>query len=133
MDSHASPESACWASPFITAQCSAASMPVRSCRQPWGMNIPKRMAGNLPLHRERCPRCRVSRPGPGTHDEHVILGYTAAQVRAAEQPLLERGPEGALMERAAFSLAVRVCRLLRERRGAVRGAQVVALVGPGSN
>ncbi len=63
----------------------------------------------------------------------MILGYTAAQVRAAEAPLLAAGPPGALMERAAFALAVRVCRLLRERRGAVRGAQVVALVGPGSN
>ena len=63
----------------------------------------------------------------------MIEGYTAAQVRAAEAPLLERGPEGALMERAAFALAVRVARLLRERRGAVRGAGVVALVGPGAN
>lgn len=38
------------------------------------------------------------------------------------------------MERAAFALAVEVARLLRERRGALRGgAAVVALVGPGSN
>ena len=70
---------------------------------------------------------------PPRHDERVILGYTAAQVRAAEEPLLAAGPEGALMERAAFALAVRVAGLLRDRRGAVRGAQVVALVGPGSN
>ncbi|NMR18918.1 bifunctional ADP-dependent NAD(P)H-hydrate dehydratase/NAD(P)H-hydrate epimerase [Cellulomonas fimi] len=63
----------------------------------------------------------------------MILGYTAAQVRAAEQPLLESGPAGALMERAAFALAVRVGRLLRERRGRVRGSAVVLLVGPGNN
>lgn len=63
----------------------------------------------------------------------VILGYRAQQVRDAEAPLLEAGPEGALMERAAFALAVRVARLLRERRGAVRGSAVVALVGPGAN
>ncbi|WNB86033.1 NAD(P)H-hydrate epimerase [Cellulomonas sp. ATA003] len=63
----------------------------------------------------------------------MILGYTAQQVRDAEEPLLAAGPEGALMAQAAFGLAVRVCRLLRERRGGVRGASVVALVGPGSN
>lgn len=64
---------------------------------------------------------------------NVILGYTAAQVRAAETPLLAAGPPGALMERAAFALAVRVARELRERRGRVAGAAVVALVGPGNN
>lgn len=63
----------------------------------------------------------------------VILGYSAAQVRAAEQPLLAAGPTGALMERAAFALAVRVARELRRRRGRVVGATVVALVGPGNN
>ena len=63
----------------------------------------------------------------------VILGYSAAQVRAAEAPLLAAGPAGALMERAAFALALRVVRVLRERRGRVVGALVVALVGPGNN
>ncbi|GAA2719751.1 bifunctional ADP-dependent NAD(P)H-hydrate dehydratase/NAD(P)H-hydrate epimerase [Cellulomonas aerilata] len=63
----------------------------------------------------------------------MIVGYTAAQVRAAEQPLLDAGPPGALMHQAAFGLAVRVARLLTDRRGGVRGADVVALVGPGNN
>jgi len=63
----------------------------------------------------------------------VILGYTAAQLRAAESPLLAAGPEGALMERAAFALAVRVSRELRARQGRVTGAVVVVLVGPGNN
>jgi hydroxyethylthiazole kinase-like uncharacterized protein yjeF len=66
-------------------------------------------------------------------DEDVILGYTAAQVRAAELPLLAAGPDGALMERAAFALAVHVSRELRARGGPVVGARVVALVGPGNN
>ncbi len=61
------------------------------------------------------------------------MGHTADQVRDAERPLLAAGPPGALMAQASFALAVRVCGLLRERRGAVRGASVVALVGPGSN
>ena len=63
----------------------------------------------------------------------VILGYNAAQVRAAERPVLAAEPAGALMERAAFALAVRVARELRARRGRVVGAAVVALVGPGNN
>lgn len=64
---------------------------------------------------------------------HVLLGYTAAQVRAAERPLLDAGPAGSLMQRAAFALAVQVCRALRARRGRVTGASVVLLVGPGNN
>lgn len=63
----------------------------------------------------------------------VILAYTAAQVRAAEAPLLAATPTGALMQRAAFALAVRVARELRGRRGRVVGASVVVLVGPGNN
>ncbi|MGV8965687.1 MAG: bifunctional ADP-dependent NAD(P)H-hydrate dehydratase/NAD(P)H-hydrate epimerase [Cellulomonas sp.] len=63
----------------------------------------------------------------------VLLGYTAAQVRAAEQPVLDAGPADALMQRAAFALAVHVCRALRSRRGRVAGTSVVLLVGPGNN
>ncbi|WP_454049653.1 bifunctional ADP-dependent NAD(P)H-hydrate dehydratase/NAD(P)H-hydrate epimerase [Cellulomonas sp. Marseille-Q8402] len=61
----------------------------------------------------------------------MILGYTAAEVRTAEEPLLARGVP--LMQHAAFALATRVAGELAERRGTVRGATVVALVGPGSN
>jgi hydroxyethylthiazole kinase-like uncharacterized protein yjeF len=42
-------------------------------------------------------------------------------------------PEGALMQRAAFALAVSCAALLRDRRGLVVGARVVLLVGSGNN
>ena len=75
--------------------------------------------------------CRAS----AEHNGCVIHAHTAAQVRAAEEPLLaaETGFAGSLMERAAFALAVRCARLLRDRRGRLRGAVVVALVGTGNN
>lgn len=65
----------------------------------------------------------------------MILGYDAQQVRAAEEPLLAAAPDGTLMHRAAFGLAVVVARELRSRpgRGRVGGARVVGLVGPGNN
>lgn len=65
----------------------------------------------------------------------MILAHTAEQVRAAEAPLLaaERGFAGSLMERASFALAQRCAAWLRERRGRLRGARVVALVGSGNN
>ena len=61
----------------------------------------------------------------------MLQTWTSAQVRAAEEPLLAAGAP--LMERAAFALQVRVASVLRERRGAVAGARVVVLVGPGNN
>ncbi len=66
----------------------------------------------------------------------MILGYTSADVRAAERPLLAEGVP--LMSRAAFALATRVAAELAARRagtpgGAVRGAGVVLLVGAGNN
>ncbi|WP_225753024.1 bifunctional ADP-dependent NAD(P)H-hydrate dehydratase/NAD(P)H-hydrate epimerase [Actinotalea sp. Marseille-Q4924] len=68
----------------------------------------------------------------------MIEAFTAADVRAAEQPLLagERGYAGGLMHHAATALALHVRRLLRERvggRGRVAGATVVGLVGAGNN
>jgi hydroxyethylthiazole kinase-like uncharacterized protein yjeF len=65
----------------------------------------------------------------------VIEAYRAADVRAAEEPLLaaERGFHGGLMHRAATALAGVVMAELRSRRGAVAGASVVALVGRGNN
>lgn len=39
-----SPSSARRARPDMTDQWSAGAMPVRSCRQPWGMKSPKSMA-----------------------------------------------------------------------------------------
>ncbi|MCR6648256.1 MAG: NAD(P)H-hydrate epimerase [Cellulomonas sp.] len=61
----------------------------------------------------------------------VLLSWTSAQVRAAEEPLLAAGVP--LMERAAFALAGAVARELRARRGRVVGGVVVLLVGPGNN
>lgn len=63
----------------------------------------------------------------------MLRAYTAAAVRAAEQPLLDdgRGPE--LMARAAHGLALGVRSVLRSRRCGVYGARVVLLVGSGNN
>jgi hydroxyethylthiazole kinase-like uncharacterized protein yjeF len=55
--------------------------------------------------------------------------WTAQQVREAEAVLLDRTPEGALMRRAAFGLAVHARRML----GRVAGRRVVLLVGAGNN
>lgn len=59
--------------------------------------------------------------------------HTAAQVRAAEAPLLAALPEGALMGRAAHGLAGVLARELRERTGGVVGRSVALLVGSGDN
>jgi NAD(P)H-hydrate repair Nnr-like enzyme with NAD(P)H-hydrate epimerase domain len=50
--------------------------------------------------------------------------WTARQVREAEAVLLDRTPEGALMRRAAFGVAVQARRMLAER-GRVAGRRVV--------
>lgn len=55
--------------------------------------------------------------------------WTAEQVREAEEVLLRRTPDGALMRRAAFGLAVHAWRLLRS----TGGRSVVLLVGAGNN
>lgn len=55
--------------------------------------------------------------------------YSVAQVRAAEDALLARLPDGALMSRAATGLAVECAGLLDR----VYGAQVALLVGAGNN
>jgi hydroxyethylthiazole kinase-like uncharacterized protein yjeF len=58
--------------------------------------------------------------------------WTAQQVRDAEAVLLGRTPEGALMRRAAFGLAVHARRMLAAD-GRVAGRRVVLLVGGGNN
>ncbi|MDO8105680.1 NAD(P)H-hydrate dehydratase [Isoptericola sp. b441] len=65
----------------------------------------------------------------------MIDAYTAADVRAAEEPLLaaERGFHGGLMHRAATALAGVVREELRARGVRVAGSSVVALVGRGNN
>ena len=59
--------------------------------------------------------------------------YEVSDVRSAEQALMARLPEGALMQRAATGLATIVARMLAERTGAVYGSHVVLLVGVGDN
>ncbi|OLB66130.1 MAG: bifunctional ADP-dependent (S)-NAD(P)H-hydrate dehydratase/NAD(P)H-hydrate epimerase [Actinobacteria bacterium 13_2_20CM_2_72_6] len=55
--------------------------------------------------------------------------WRVADVRAAEEALMARLPEGALMQRAAAGLARRAAELL----GTVYGARVLLLVGAGNN
>ncbi|EHR49045.1 yjeF-like protein [Saccharomonospora marina XMU15] len=59
--------------------------------------------------------------------------WTTEQVRAAETRLLARVPEGALMRRAAYGVAVRAAELLTLHTGGVQGRRVVLLVGAGNN
>lgn len=59
--------------------------------------------------------------------------YSADQIRAAEAPLLDSLPEGALMRRAAYGLANAVAAELSRRAGAVPGRRVCAVVGSGDN
>lgn len=59
--------------------------------------------------------------------------YTADAIRAAEAPLLASLPDGALMRRAAYGLAVVAAEHLRRRTGAVNGREVCAVVGSGDN
>ena len=59
--------------------------------------------------------------------------WTTDHIRAAENRLLARTPDGALMRRAAFGLAVETIAVLHERIGGVVGARVVLLVGAGNN
>lgn len=58
--------------------------------------------------------------------------YSVQTVRTAERELMDRLPEGVLMQRAAAGLAAACADLLR-RRGRVYGARVVLLVGSGDN
>lgn len=61
----------------------------------------------------------------------MIHAYTAAQVREAEQPLLEAGVP--LMEQAAAALAEHVAQVAARTAGACPGARILLLVGTGSN
>jgi hydroxyethylthiazole kinase-like uncharacterized protein yjeF len=60
----------------------------------------------------------------------LVIGlFTAAEIRAAEAPVLAVTPEGALMQRAAAGLATVCLRLL----GSAYGRRVALLVGTGNN
>ena len=59
--------------------------------------------------------------------------WTPDQVRAAEEPILARTPEGALMRHAAHGVAQVALGMLAERTGGTAGRRVTALVGAGNN
>ena len=63
----------------------------------------------------------------------TLAAYDVAAIREAEGVVLARVPEGSLMQRAAAGLASVCLGELRARRGRVRGARVVLLVGAGNN
>jgi hydroxyethylthiazole kinase-like uncharacterized protein yjeF len=63
-----------------------------------------------------------------------VLGvWTTGQVRAAEERLLARTPDGALMRKAAFGVATVAAEMLREHTGGTAGRRVTLLVGAGNN
>jgi len=63
-----------------------------------------------------------------------VLGvWTVEQVKAAEDRLLARTPDGALMRKAAFGVATYALQMLREHTGGVAGRRVTLLVGAGNN
>jgi hydroxyethylthiazole kinase-like uncharacterized protein yjeF len=74
----------------------------------------------------------VCEPEP-VQDIEILPAFTADEVRAAQEPVLARVPDGALIFRAATGLAVECARLLKIRYGKVSGRRVVLLVGPGNN
>lgn len=56
-----------------------------------------------------------------------------AEVRSVEARVMADLPDGTLMHRAAFGLAVHIARVVQRQVGRVSGSRVVALVGPGNN
>jgi hydroxyethylthiazole kinase-like uncharacterized protein yjeF len=58
---------------------------------------------------------------------------SASQVRAAERELMAQVPDGTLMQRASFGLAVLCADLLAQTRGRVVGSRVCILAGSGGN
>lgn len=59
--------------------------------------------------------------------------WTTERIREAEGRLFAVTPEGELMRRASFGLAVHTAGLLAEHTGSVSGRRVVLLVGSGDN
>ncbi len=59
--------------------------------------------------------------------------WTTEQVKAAEDRLLARTPEGALMRKAAFGVATVAASMLRDLTGGTAGRRVTLLVGAGNN
>ncbi|GAB3296085.1 NAD(P)H-hydrate dehydratase [Epidermidibacterium keratini] len=63
----------------------------------------------------------------------MIGAYSVAQIRDAEAAAMRDVPDGELMQRASYALAMHCLEVLRARRGHVRGSRVVLLVGSGGN
>lgn len=59
--------------------------------------------------------------------------WTTERVRSAEERLLARTGQAALMRRAAFGVSVRAARMLTEHTGGVAARRVALLVGAGNN
>ncbi len=59
--------------------------------------------------------------------------WTTERIRAAEDRLLAVTPDGGLMRRAAFGLAVHAAAMLEDHTGSVSGRRVTLLVGSGNN
>src|SRR5690348_5199025 len=59
--------------------------------------------------------------------------WTTDHIRTAENRLLARTPDGALMRKAAFGVAVQAAEMLARGRGRVSGTHVALLVGAGNN
>lgn len=59
--------------------------------------------------------------------------WTTDHIRTAENRLLAKTPDGALMRRAAFGVAVQAAEMLAHARGRVTGTHAVLLVGAGNN
>ena len=59
--------------------------------------------------------------------------WTTEQVKAAEDRLLARTQEGALMRKAAFGVATVAASMLRDLTGGTAGRRVTLLVGAGNN
>ncbi|ROS40359.1 NAD(P)H-hydrate dehydratase [Amycolatopsis thermoflava] len=59
--------------------------------------------------------------------------WTTDRIRSAEEKLLAVTPEGALMHKAAFAVAVHAAEMLAEHTGRVSGRRVALLVGAGNN
>ena len=62
-----------------------------------------------------------------------MYAYSIEQVRALEEAAIAEQGVDALMQRAAAAVAATGAQLLRAARGAVYGARVLVLVGPGNN
>jgi ADP-dependent NAD(P)H-hydrate dehydratase / NAD(P)H-hydrate epimerase len=64
---------------------------------------------------------------------HQNLVFKVADIRAAENTLIAKLPEGALMERAAFGLASFISKLARQNNLKPQQTKIVAVIGKGNN